>query len=406
MVWQPPGRYQVYQRKLQVLFPHYQHDHRKRSVKPYYLGNTPLFVIKMPEQETSYRKIIHVDMDAFYASVEQRDFPELRGKPVAVGGSRERGVVAAASYEARKFGVYSAMPSVTALRKCPGIIFIKPRFDVYRRVSHQIREIFFEYTDLVEPLSLDEAYLDVTENKKGMTLATDIAKDIKRRIKSEINLTASTGISCNKFLAKIASDYDKPDGFYLIHPTRAAAFVETLPIEKFHGIGKVTAAKMRNLGIANGADLKHHDLSDLVRWFGKAGSYYYKIARGEDNRMVEPDRARKSISTERTFDHDLRDKEELKPYLEQIMDELMARMDKNRVYGRTLTMKVKFGDFHQITRSRSTRRSIHKKSTLKKLMESILFDLDLDGQSVRLLGLGISNLDRPASGGIQLTLDF
>lgn len=345
-------------------------------------------------------------MDAFYASVEQRDFPELRGKPVAVGGSRERGVVAAASYEARKFGVYSAMPSVIALRKCPDIIFVPHRFDVYKSVSRQIREIFFEYTDLVEPLSLDEAYLDVTENKKGMALATDIAKDIKRRIKSELNLTASTGISCNKFLAKIASDYDKPDGFYLIHPSRAEAFVETLPIEKFHGIGKVTATKMRNRGISTGADLKNQELQDLLRWFGKAGSYYYKIARGLDDRPVEPDRERKSISTEQTFDHDLSDKDEVRVYLKQIADELIARMDRNRTYGRTLTMKVKFSDFHQITRSRSTRRSIRKKAELLKLMHDILFDLDFEGQSIRLLGLGISNLDRPGSAGIQLTLDF
>ena len=360
----------------------------------------------MPAPKETYRKIIHVDMDAFYASVEQRDNPELRGKPVAVGGSRERGVVAAASYESRKFGIHSAMPSVTAYRKCPHIIFVKPRFDVYRKVSHQIRDIFFEYTDLVEPLSLDEAYLDVTENKKGMNLATDIARDIKRRIKDELNLTASTGISCNKFLAKIASDYDKPDGFYLIHPTRAAAFVESLPIEKFHGIGKVTAAKMRNLGIASGADLKKQELPDLLRWFGKTGSYYYKIARGEDNRTVEPDRERKSISTERTFEHDLAGKEELKQYLNPIADELIRRMDRNRIYGRTLTMKVKFSDFHQITRSRSTKKSIRKKNTLLKLMNHILFDLDLEGQTVRLLGLGISNLERPGSGGIQLTLDF
>ncbi len=345
-------------------------------------------------------------MDAFYASVEQRDFPELRGKPVAVGGSKERGVVAAASYEARKFGVYSAMPSVVAYRKCPHIIFVPHRFDVYRKVSRQIREIFFEYTDLVEPLSLDEAYLDVTENKKGIALATDIAREIKQRIKSELKLTASTGISCNKFLAKIASDYDKPDGFYLIHPSRAESFVETLPIEKFFGIGKVTSAKMRNRGIANGADLKKQELPDLLRWFGKTGSYYYKIARGLDDRIVEPDRERKSISTEQTFDHDLSDKDEIRVYLKQIADELISRMDKNRIYGRTLTMKVKFSDFHQITRSRSLAKSIRKKAVLIKLMNEILLDLDFQGQSIRLLGLGISNLDRPGRAGIQLTLDF
>jgi len=345
-------------------------------------------------------------MDAFYASVEQRDFPELRGKPVAVGGSRERGVVAAASYEARKFGVYSAMPSVIAIRKCPHIVFVPHRFEVYKKVSQQIRDIFYDYTDLVEPLSLDEAYLDVTENKKGIALATEIAREIKRRIKAELNLTASTGISCNKFLAKIASDYDKPDGFYLIHPSRAESFVETLPIEKFFGIGKVTAAKMRNHGIANGADLKKQELPDLLRWFGKAGSYYYKIARGLDDRIVEPDRERKSISTEQTFDHDLSDKDEVRVYLKQIADELISRMDRNRIYGRTLTMKVKFSDFHQITRSRSLKKSIRKKAVLLKLMHDILLDLDFQGQSIRLLGLGISNLDRPGSAGIQLTLDF
>lgn len=345
-------------------------------------------------------------MDAFYASVEQRDFPELRGRPVAVGGSKERGVVAAASYEARKFGVYSAMPSVIAIRKCPHIIFVPHRFDVYKKVSRQIRDIFFEYTDLVEPLSLDEAYLDVTENKKGIALATEIAREIKKRIKTELNLTASTGISCNKFLAKIASDYDKPDGFYLIHPSRAESFVETLPIEKFFGIGKVTAAKMRMHGIANGADLKKQELPDLLRWFGKAGSYYYKIARGLDDRIVEPDRERKSISTEQTFDHDLSDKDEVRVYLKQIADELINRMDRNRIYGRTLTMKVKFSDFHQITRSRSLNKSIHKKAVLLKLMNDILLDLNFQGQSIRLLGLGISNLDRPNNAGIQLTLDF
>jgi DNA polymerase-4 len=280
------------------------------------------------------------------------------------------------------------------------------RFDVYKRVSRQIREIFLQYTDLVEPLSLDEAYLDVTENKKGMTYATDIAKEIKRRIKTELNLTASTGVSYNKFLAKIASDYKKPDGFYLIHPTQAEAFVETLPIDKFFGIGKVTAAKMRKRGIAFGADLKTHELVDLLQWFGKAGAYYYKIARGQDDRLVEPGRQRKSISTEQTFEHDISEKEEVRAYLNQIAEELINRMDRNRTYGRTLTMKVKFSDFHQITRSRSARQPIRKKNGLLKLMHDILLDLDFQGNSIRLLGLGISNLERPGSGGIQLTLDF
>lgn len=354
----------------------------------------------------SYRKIIHVDMDAFYASVEQRDFPEYRGKPVAVGGSRQRGVVAAASYEARKYGIHSAMPSVTAYRRCPHIIFVKPRFDVYREISQQIREIFYEYTELVEPLSLDEAYLEVTENKKGIRYATEIAREIKKRIRESLNLTASTGISYNKFLAKIASDYDKPDGFYLIHPKHAEAFIEKLTIDKFFGIGKVTAAKMRQLGIFTGADLKRQELSDLIRWFGKAGSYYHSIARGEDNRRVKPDRERKSISTEHTFSTDLTNGDEILGRLYQIADELFDRMKKKNIYGRTLTMKIKFADFRQITRSKSINRIIRDKTSLTNLMLEIFRDLDFHQVRIRLLGLGISNLDRPRNEGIQLTLDF
>ncbi len=354
----------------------------------------------------THRKIIHVDMDAFYASVEQRDNPDYRGKPVAVGGSRERGVVAAASYEARKFGIHSAMPSVTAYRRCPHIIFVRPRFEVYRTISHQIRDIFFDYTDLVEPLSLDEAYLDVTENKKGMRYATEIAREIKSRIKTETNLTASCGISYNKFLAKIASDYDKPNGFYLIHPKHAEAFIEKLPIDKFYGIGKVTATRMHRLGIHTGADLKRHELSDLLRWFGKTGAYYYHIARGDDQREVKPDRERKSISTENTFDHDLLRTDEILKQLHDIADELLRRMLKNNTYGRTLTMKIKFSDFQQITRSKSIRPVIRDRKMLLKLMHEIFAEADLHNRPIRLLGLGISNLDRPRNEGIQLTLDF
>ncbi|MCK5700612.1 MAG: DNA polymerase IV, partial [Cyclobacteriaceae bacterium] len=251
------------------------------------------------------RKIIHIDMDAFFASIEQRDNPDLLGKPVAVGGAGKRGVVAAASYEARKFGVFSAMPASIALRKCPELIFTKPRFDVYKEVSNQIRQIFLEYTDLVEPLSLDEAYLDVTENKKGLGSATIIAREIKSKINSTTHLIASAGVSINKFLAKVASDQDKPDGLYVIKPNQAESFVDGLAIEKFFGIGKVTAKKMHELGINTGADLKQISIEELVRRFGKVGRYYFDIARAIDKRLVNPNRIRKSLGAERTFEDDL-----------------------------------------------------------------------------------------------------
>lgn len=345
-------------------------------------------------------------MDAFYASVEQRDLPEYRGKPLAVGGSRDRGVVAAASYEARKFGVYSAMPSKIAYRKCPGIIFVKPRFDVYKSVSKQIREIFFDYTDLVEPLSLDEAYLDVTKNKKGLKYARDIAFEIKVRIREELNLTASTGVSYNKFLAKIASDYRKPDGYFLIHPIHAVEFIEKLPVEKFHGVGKVTAMKMKNQGILTGADLKKYDLQELVRWFGKAGAYYHKTVRGIDDRVVEPDRERKSISTENTFNADLMTREAMDEQLNIIADELYRRMKKYHIYGRTLTLKLKYADFTSITRSKSVHHIITDFNDLLSLKTEIFDNLELEHQGVRLLGLGISNLEQQRNEGVQLTLDF
>jgi DNA polymerase-4 len=360
-----------------------------------------------PLESTSWRKIIHIDMDAFYASVEQRDNPSLRGKPVAVGSSRQRGVVAAASYESRQFGVHSAMPSVTAARKCPGLIFVKPRFDVYRQVSEQIREVFYHYTDLVEPLSLDEAYLDVTHNKPGVALATEIAERIRMEIRQELDLTASAGISYNKFLAKIASDCNKPNGQFLIHPQHALAFIDKLPIHKFFGIGKVTAGRLLQLGIANGADLRRQELADLVKWFGKPGVYYYHIARGNDDREVTPDRQRKSISTENTFETDLSGSDEIHEQVSLIADELLYRMQKKNICGRTLTLKVKYADFRQITRSRSLGGCIRDRQTLLDLARVLTNEVLPTPLNIRLLGLGISNLDMPENAiGVQLTLDF
>ncbi len=359
------------------------------------------------QESASLRKIIHIDMDAFYASVEQRDDPLLRGKPVAVGSSRQRGVVAAASYESRLYGVHSAMPSVTAARKCPGLIFVKPRFEVYRKVSEQIREIFYHYTDLVEPLSLDEAYLDVTHNKQSVPLATEIAEKIRTEILQQLNLTASAGISYNKFLAKIASDCNKPNGQYLIHPQRALAFIDQLPIHKFFGIGKVTSARLLQMGIANGADLRRQELADLIKWFGKTGIYYYHIVRGSDDREVTPDRQRKSISTESTFETDLRDSEEIQEQVRLIAEELLQRMQKKSICGRTLTLKVKYADFHQITRSRSPGGIIRDSETLLELARALTTEVLPTPLNIRLLGLGISNLNEPENtAGVQLTLDF
>ena len=305
------------------------------------------------------RKIIHVDMDAFYASVEQRDDPELRDKPVAVGGSRERGVVMAASYEARKFGIHSAMPSVTAKRKCPDLVFVRPRFDVYTAVSHQIREIFAEHTPLVEPLSLDEAYLDVTENRQEIASATEIAEQIRAKIHKETGLTASAGVSYNKFLAKLASDQRKPDGLFVITPRKGPAFVETLPVGKFHGIGPVTKAKMERLGICNGADLKAKSLIFLQQQFGKAGAYYYGIARGIDERPVCADRVRKSIGAENTFSADLFTFEEARAALQPLVEKVWRYSDGKTTRGHTVTLKVKYADFHQITRSRTVPGALH-----------------------------------------------
>lgn len=352
------------------------------------------------------RKIIHVDMDAFYASVEQRDHPQYRGKPLAVGGSRERGVVAAASYEARQFGVFSAMSSRLAYQKCPHIIFVRPRFDVYKAVSQQIREIFHEYTDLVEPLSLDEAYLDVTENKVGMPSATIIAREIKQKIFDTTQLTASAGISINKFLAKVASDLDKPNGLTLISPEEAADFVANLPIKKFHGIGKVTAKKMQQLGIYTGADLRRWDKAKLLRHFGKVGNYYFNIAQGIDQRSVNPHRIRKSISTENTFDHDLASLEEMEAELQKLALELIRRMEKTKSFGQTITLKIKYDNFQQITRSKTLSFPINTLDLITRLYQELLKGCDFSTHKVRLLGLGISNLHSNQEAGTQLTLEF
>ncbi len=339
------------------------------------------------------RKIIHIDMDAFYASVEQRDNPELRGKPVAVGGSRERGVVAAASYEARRFGIHSAMPSVTARRKCPELIFVAPRFDVYKAVSYQIREIFAAYTSLIEPLSLDEAYLDVTENLKGIAFARQIAQEIRTKIRQETSLTASAGVSYNKFLAKMASDQRKPDGLFVITPETGPAFVEALPVGKFHGIGPATAAKMNRLSLFTGLDLKQQTLAFLQEHFGKAGSHYYSIARGIDERPVRPDRIRKSIGAENTFAQDLLTFEAMRVELQSVVDKVWRYCEQSGVRGRTVTLKVKYADFQQITRSRSFVEPVESRSSIEEVSLSLLSALFPLRKGVRLLGVTLSSLN-------------
>jgi DNA polymerase-4 len=354
----------------------------------------------------SMRKILHLDMDAFYASVEQRDNPDLLGKPVAVGGSRERGVVAAASYEARVFGVRSAMSSRMAYQRCPELIFVRPRFDVYKEVSKQIRAIFLEYTDLVEPLSLDEAYLDVTSNKKNIASAQQIARQIKEQIHTKTGLTASAGVSINKFIAKIASDYQKPNGLTVITPNQAEAFVAQLAVDKFYGVGKVTARKMHELGIHSGADMKKWEESALVKHFGKAGHFYYNIARAVDERPVNPNRIRKSIGSENTFDHDITELDRIKAELYHLALDVLASMDKYAIYGKTLTLKVKFADFQQITRSKTGLHPIHTLDKLIALVERLVEEVAWV-KSVRLLGLTVSGLDGLSPvGSRQLTLGF
>jgi len=356
----------------------------------------------------SMRKIIHIDMDAFFASVEQRDNPDYRGKPIAVGGLGPRGVVAAASYEARKYGVFSAMPAKIAIRKCPFLIFVHPRFEAYKQVSNQIRQIFFEYTDLVEPLSLDEAYLDVTTHKKGLPSATLIAKEIKDRIYQETGLTASAGISINKFLAKTASDYRKPNGLFLIKPEEAETFIEKLPIEKFYGVGKVTAKKMNLMGIFTGLELKTFSEYDLIHHFGKVGSYYYHIARGVDNRQVEPYRAQKSVGAENTFETDLSESKDLLYELKTIANILIDRILKSKAFGRTLTIKIKFTDFKQITRSKSFPFEIDSFEILWNATCEIFNNIELENKKIRLLGLTVSGLTNTEKTGnpLQLTFDF
>jgi DNA polymerase IV len=343
------------------------------------------------EQERQ-RKIIHIDMDAFYASVEQRDNPALRGKPVAVGGARERGVVAAASYEARKFGVRSAMASVTARRQCPGLIFVPPRFDVYQEVSIQIRAIFGEHTAIIEPLSLDEAYLDVTENLQGITSATKIAEQIRAKIRTDTQLTASAGVSYNKFLAKLASEHGKPDGLFVITPEMGPSFVETLPVERFHGIGPATAAKMNGLGIFTALDLRARDEAFLLRHFGKSGRHFYCICRGIDHRPVVPDRIRKSVGAENTFSRDLMSLDDLRAELEPLVDKVWHHCDSTGLRGRTVTLKVKFSDFQIITRSQSRATPISDRSTLASISAELLAAQFPMPKAVRLIGVSISSL--------------
>ena len=337
------------------------------------------------------RKIIHVDMDAFYASVEQRDNPELRGKPLAVGGG-VRGVVAAASYESRKFGIRSAMPAVTARRLCPELIFVKPRFDAYRAVSQQIRAIFLDYTPHVEPLSLDEAYLDVTDDLKGIGIATVIAEEIRSRIKAETGLTASAGVSYNKFLAKLASDQNKPDGLCVVTPARGPAFVEGLPVKRFHGVGPKTAEKMARLGIETGADLKARSLDFLSAHFGSSARYYYDLARAVCHRQVKADRSCKSVSAEDTFLTDLSDEEALLAELDRIGRHVWQRIQSKRLSGRTVNLKVKYRDFQIITRSRSLDRPVSGEAEFLDLGAQLLRGIFPPVKSIRLLGLGLSNL--------------
>ena len=351
----------------------------------------------MQSDDRPRRKIVHVDMDAFYASVEQRDDPSLKGKPVAVGGGH-RGVVMAASYEARKYGVRSAMPAVTAKRRCPDLIFVKTRFDVYRAVSHQIRAIFLDYTDLVEPLSLDEAYLDVTEDRHGLGTARAIAEDIRRRIREETGLTASAGVSYCKFIAKLASDYRKPDGLTVITPERGPEFVASLPVARFHGVGPVTARKMESLGIFTGADLRDWSVPALQAHFGSSAEWYWRICRGIDDREVRPDRPYKSVSAERTFDEDLRDAARLSAELERIAGYAWDRVRRAEVAGRTVTLKVKFGDFTIITRSKSFAANVPDLATFAGAGQALLAALHPLPKGVRLLGLGLHNLCEQADG--------
>ncbi len=352
------------------------------------------------------RKIIHIDMDAFFASVEQRDNPELRGKPIAVGGNKIRGVVAAASYEARKFGIHSAMPSKLAYKLCPQIIFVKPRFEAYKEASEKIHEIFHSYTELVEPVSIDEAYLDVTENKFNIPSATLIAKKIKHEIKTITKLTASAGVSFNKFLAKVASDYQKPNGLFVITPEEADKFIDQLPIGKIPGIGKVTEEKMHKLGIFSGKDLKARTEYFLNQHFGKIGTYFYHLIRNEIDDPVTPERIRKSIGTETTFERDIDDENEIIFALNEIAKRLAERLDKYNIMGKTLTLKIKYFDFETNTRSRTTNNYIYSYNEIFEIASELLFIPVKPLKPIRLLGIQISNLNTEKMDKAYLQLSF
>jgi DNA polymerase-4 len=359
-------------------------------------------------QKSEVKKIIHVDMDAFYASVEQHDFPQYKGKPIAVGGSKDRGVVAAASYEARKYGVRSAMASSIAARLCPELIFVRPRFDRYQAVSKQIQAIFYEYTDLVEPLSLDEAFLDVTFNKKGMISATQVATEIRRRIFETTGLTASAGISINKFTAKMASDINKPNGQLTIPPDAVESFLEELPIDSFFGIGKVTAVKMKELGVRKGKDLKKKSLNFLIQHFGKSGQHFYDIVRGIQHSVVKPDRERKSLAVENTYAVDLISTRAILEQLELLSATLEKRLEKRSLHGRTLTLKVKFNDFSQLTRSRTVFYDLSSKEQFFEIAELLVESCEFH-LPVRLLGLSLSKLHQGEDlngDNNQLTMQF
>ncbi|RZJ35117.1 MAG: DNA polymerase IV [Flavobacterium sp.] len=359
------------------------------------------------DENIPQRKIIHVDMDAFYASVEQMDNPELRGKPVAVGGAENRGVVAAASYEARKFGVRSALSGVLARKYCPELIFVTPRFDRYKEISNQIRTIFHDYTDLVEPLSLDEAYLDVTQNKKGNPSASMVALEIRKRIYNEVGLTASAGISINKFVAKVASDVNKPNGQKTVPPDEVEAFLEALPIRKFYGVGKVTTEKMYQLGIFTGADLKQKLPEFLEKHFGKAGNFYFQVVRGIHHSEVKPSRVAKSVAAEHTFDENLSSEIFMADKLDNIAAQLAKRISRYDVAGKTITLKIKYSDFTIQTRSKTLPYFIADKSLLLETAKELLFQERMK-DSVRLLGISLSNLntEQKKTVAVQLKFDF
>lgn len=356
-------------------------------------------------ETTRNRKIIHIDMDAFYASVEQMDDPSLRGKPVAVGGSESRGVVAAASYEARKFGVKSAISGIVAKRNCPELIFVRPRFDRYKEISSKIHKIFREYTDLVEPLSLDEAYLDVTHNKKGNPSASLLAEEIRLRIFNEVGLTASAGISVNKFVAKIASDYNKPNGQKTVNPEDVITFLEELPIRKFYGVGKVTTEKMYQLGIFTGIELKSKSIDFLEKHFGKSGKFYFEVVRGIHNSEVKPDRISKSVAAEQTFDTNLSSEIFMMEQLENIATILERRLKKNNISGKTVTLKIKYSDFTQQTRSKTLLYFIADKGLILETVKELLYQERMK-DSVRLLGISLNNLNTEEKKAVVVQLKF